>query len=86
MARRNEQDMTKYQVIPAQYNASLALQQVMSPAKHAVVKHGEPTCCLAHGSASAFICAEHAMLYLMGRAVATTTSAVTSCRCAECCC
>ena len=61
----------------------------MSPAKCAVVEHptqGEPTCCLAHGSASAFICTVHTMLYLMGKAVAAATSAVTSCRCAEHCC
>ena len=60
----------------------------MSPAKHAVVEHptwDETTCCLAHGSASTFTCAVHAMLYLMGKVVATATSAVTSCRCAEHC-
>ena len=60
----------------------------MSPAKCAVVEYpsgGEPTCCLAHGSASTFICTVHAMLYLMGKAVAAATSAVTSYTCAEHC-
>ena len=54
--------------------------------EHSSASGDEPTCCLAHGSAGAFICAVHAMLYLMGKVVAATTSAVTSCRCAECCC
>ena len=60
----------------------------MSPTKYAVVEHpfgSESTCCLAHGSANTFICAVHTMLYLMGKVVATATSAVTSCRCAERC-
>ena len=60
----------------------------MSPTKCTVVEYpfgGEPTCCLAHGSAGTFICAVHAMLYLMGKVVAATISAVTSCRCAERC-
>ena len=50
----------------------------MSPAKCAVIEHpfGDgPTCCLAHGSASAFICTVHAMLYLMSKVVAAGAAA-----------